>query len=257
MKLGPYEINQIYNEDSYQAIKNIPDKSIDCIYTDVPYLHQKGGIGKSDLGYRIDNIKKELESHGLNDGINYSILDDFVRVMKHVNIIIWCSKMQFKKIFNYFTDIENIRWELIFWGKKNPAPIYNNCWIKDKEMCIHFYDKHVTLNDEYNLKSTFYVSSTNKEDKENYLHPNIKPLPMVIQHIKHITHSNDIVADFFLGSGTTCVGAKELNRNYIGFEINPLYHTIAKDRLNGINKNGQMSIFTDFEQLELEKEETA
>lgn len=38
-----YELNQIYNEDSYKAIKEIPDKSIDCIYVDIPYIIQSGG----------------------------------------------------------------------------------------------------------------------------------------------------------------------------------------------------------------------
>ena len=55
-----------------------------------------------------------------------------------------------------------------------------------------------------------------------------------------------------MGSGTTAVACKELGRNFIGFEINEKYHKIAVDRLNGIKKNGQMSLFdTDFEQLSL------
>lgn len=40
MKIGKYELNNIYCEDSYKAIKEIPDKSIDCIYTDIPYRHK-------------------------------------------------------------------------------------------------------------------------------------------------------------------------------------------------------------------------
>ena len=40
--LGKYETNQIYNEDSYKAIKEIPDKSIDCIYVDIPYIKWGG-----------------------------------------------------------------------------------------------------------------------------------------------------------------------------------------------------------------------
>ena len=53
----------------------------------------------------------------------------------------------------------------------------------------------------------------------------------------------------FCGSGTTCVAAKETGRRYIGMEIDPEYHKIAVDRLNGINANGQTSIFTDFNNL--------
>lgn len=42
--------------------------------------------------------------------------------------------------------------------------------------------------------------------------------------------------DAFLGSGTTAVACKELERNFIGFEINKAYCEIAKDRLKGINQ---------------------
>ena len=54
-----------------------------------------------------------------------------------------------------------------------------------------------------------------------------------------------------MGSGTTCVAAKELGCDYLGFEIDPKYYEIAKDRLNGINTKGEMSLFdTDFDNLE-------
>ena len=49
--LGKYKLNQIYNEDCYEALKNIPDKSVDLIVTDPPYeIETNGGntnIGKS------------------------------------------------------------------------------------------------------------------------------------------------------------------------------------------------------------------
>lgn len=44
--LGNYELNKIYCEDSYEAIKKIPDKSIDLIYVDIPYLYDSGGGGE-------------------------------------------------------------------------------------------------------------------------------------------------------------------------------------------------------------------
>lgn len=43
MKIGDYETNNIYNEDCYEAIKKIPDKSIDLVYIDIPYLIESGG----------------------------------------------------------------------------------------------------------------------------------------------------------------------------------------------------------------------
>ena len=52
-----------------------------------------------------------------------------------------------------------------------------------------------------------------------------------------------LVFDPFVGSGTTCLAAKHLGLNYLGFEINEKYYNIAKDRLSGIDQNGEMNLF--------------
>ena len=64
------------------------------------------------------------------------------------------------------------------------------------------------------------------------------------------TQEGDLVLDCFMGSGTTAVACKELNRNFIGFELNPKYWQIAVDRVNGlsqkdkrIKESGIMDIF--------------
>ena len=54
-----------------------------------------------------------------------------------------------------------------------------------------------------------------------------------------------------MGSGTTAVASKELGRQYLGIEIDEKWHKIAVDRVNGINAKGQVSLFADFEKLEL------
>ena len=92
------------------------------------------------------------------------------------------------------------------------------------------------------------MSKKNKEDKDMFNHPTIKPLELVKRHILHSTQENDIVLDCFCGSGTTCLAAKETGRRYIGMEIDPEYHRIAVNRLNGILANGQQSIFTNFDE---------
>ena len=80
-------------------------------------------------------------------------------------------------------------------------------------------------------------------DKGNFEHPTIKPLEFVKNHIINSTGEGDIVLDPFCGSGTTCVAAKELGRQYIGIEIDPKYAKIAEDRLNGITASGQIGMF--------------
>jgi len=244
------EVNKIYLGDCYQLIKQIPDKSIDCIYTDVPYLFDSHGKGHSELAERMNNKNEELID--LQDGFDYSILKDFVRVMKKINIIIWVSNLQIRDILNFFMKNGATTYRILTWHKTNPSPTTNNNWLPDTEFAIHFREKGVKVNDGYDLKQTYFISPLNKDDKDNFLHPTIKPLDLVKKHILHITDKNDTILDPFLGSGTTCVAAKELSRQYIGFEINETYYKIAKDRLNGINQKGEMSLLdTDFEQLDL------
>src|SRR5690554_4495525 len=247
--LGKYKLNEIYNEDSYKAIKDIPDKSVDCIYTDIPYLIESGGGGSSDLAKRINKINY-TDILNIRNGIDYSIFEDFYRVMKKVNIFIWCSKMQLQDIINWWLGKENVNFEILVWCKSNPTPATNNVWLPDIEYCLYFREKGVSLNNGYDLKSKWYLSPINKSDKDQYDHPTIKPLELVKRHLLHTTQEGDIVFDPFLGSGTTCVAAKELGRKYLGFEINEKYYKIAKDRLDGLNQierkqidKGQITLF--------------
>lgn len=240
------KINEIQFGDAYELIKQIPDKSIDCVYTDVPYLMQSGGKGAGAFGNRIHNLIRN-DMKNIIEGFDYKLLDELIRVMKKVNIFIWCNKQQILDIANYFKDYSM---EILVWAKDNPTPFTNNVWLSDLEYCLYFREKGVKLNDGYELKSKWYQSPINKSDKDDYGHPTIKPIELVKRHIAHATNENDLVLDPFMGSGTTAVACKELNRNFIGFEINEKYHKIAIDRLNGIKKNGQTSLLdTDFDLL--------
>ena len=235
-------LNNITLGDSYKLIKQIPDKSIDLIYTDIPYLFADGGFSTSPLSQRIKKLK-EKDLKEITKGIDYSILDDFIRIMKKINCFIWCSKEQILDIMNYFAR-KGSNYEILVWCKTNPTPMTNNVFLPDVEYCLYFREKGVMLNDGYELKSKHFTSPINKTDKEKYKHPTIKPLELVKRHIAHTTQKGDIVLDCFSGSGTTCVAAKELNRQYIGIEIDPEYHKISIDRLNGILANGQISFDT-------------
>ena len=249
--IGKYELNNVYNEDSYKAIKDIPDNSIDCIYTDVPYLYKKGGKGQSQLAKRMQRRKESMEELDIISGFKTKeFLIEATRVMKKLNLFIWCSQMQFKDILNIMYDIKpKLTFDMLTWNKTNPPPLFNGKWLSDIEYCFHFKEKGTIVNNDYFVKSKYYISPINKKDKELFNHDTIKPLNLVKRHLEHTTQPKDIVADFFLGSGTTCVAAKELGRRYIGFEIDEEYYKIAKDRLNGITANGQTSMFTNFEDL--------
>lgn len=243
MTLGRFELNKVYNEDCYKAIKDIPDKSIDCIYVDIPYLFQDGGNGTSDVAKRIIKLVDELKDNDILHGIDYKIFEDFVRVLKKINCFIWCSKEQIYPILDWWMKNTDCTYQILCWCKTNPAPMCNGNWLGDIEYCLYF-NRGTKLNDGIKHKSKWFVSPINKKDKDSFGHPTIKPLPLVERHLLHTTQPNEIVADFFCGSGTTCVACRNNGRNYIGFEINEEWWKVAENRLNNIDSRGQISLFT-------------
>lgn len=245
------ELNVIYNEDCYNGIKKIPDNSIDLVYIDIPYLIDDGGCSQNPLSLRAKRLRS-VELEDIRHGIDYSILDELCRVLKHIYIYIyiWCNKNQILELLKYFVDKKNCYYEILVWCKTNPTPLTNNVMLPSVEYCLMFREKGCVLYGSYETKSKYYISSINKADKDLYEHPTIKPLEFVKNHIINSTKENDVVLDCFMGSGTTAVACKELGRNYIGFELNPKYWQIAVDRVNGITQKdkrikekGQMSIF--------------
>jgi DNA modification methylase len=110
------EVNKIHLGDSYELIKQIPDKSVDCVYIDIPYLIDSGGGGSSELAKRIVKIQHK-DIAFINKGINYKIFKELERIMKKINIFIWCSKLQLLDIMNYW-NLNNVNFELMFWGKQ-------------------------------------------------------------------------------------------------------------------------------------------
>ena len=152
--------------------------------------------------------------------------------------------------------------DLLVWHKTNPIPTCNNKYLSDLEYCVFARDPGVGLGGTYETKTKLFETACNKDDKDSYAHPTIKPLTIIETLVGNSTKSkDDIVFDPFLGSGTTAVAAKRLGRKYLGFEISEEYYQVAKDRLEGFNQKGQGSLFDlaeseeenvqDYEQLDL------
>ena len=64
-------------------------------------------------------------------------------------------------------------------------------------------------------------------------HPTQKPVAVMEWLIKHLTNENDVVLDPFMGSGSTGVACKHLNRGFIGCELEKEYFEISKHRILG------------------------
>lgn len=232
------QVNCIYNEDCLLGLKRIPDKSIDLVVIDPPYdICTKGGKkGESKLGKDMLKLESELINSNLVDGFNLKVLDELVRVMKNINIYIWCNARQIHLYTKYFVEERKCILDVIIWGKTNPMPLYNHKWLNDKEYCLYFRKGGYCDPATYDDGRTIYLSTINVKDKKLFGHPTIKPLELIRKMIRNSTKENDIVLDCFLGSGTTAVASILENRKYIGFEINKKYYDIALKRISSVNK---------------------
>ena len=110
--------------------------------------------------------------------------------------------------------------------------------IRDKE-------KGIQQSDNYGEQKSFYqvdnglrypkrIQYFNNNDTQNQLHPTQKPVSLCEYLIKTYTNEGETVLDNCMGSGTTGVACKNLNRKFIGIELDDTYYEIAKNRINGV-----------------------
>jgi site-specific DNA-methyltransferase (adenine-specific) len=101
-------------------------------------------------------------------------------------------------------------------NKGTKSATTNNAFTEDKEYT------------EYYPKNIIEISNASQINK---LHPTQKPVALMEYLIKTYTNEEETVLDFTMGSGTTGVAAKKLNRNFIGIELDPEYFAIAEKRI--------------------------
>ena len=215
---------EIHNADCLDKLKEIQDNSIDLIVTDPPYDVDTKGAGV----YGSVAQFKQIEC--MADGFKDEVLDELCRVMKKINIYLFCSQKQLLPLINYFTD-KKCNWNLLTWHKTNPIPTCNNKYLPDTEYILFFREKGVKIQGTYDTKKTYFITPTNAKDKERYQHPTCKPVEILQNFIVNSSNENDVVLDPFMGSGSTGVACINTHRNFIGIEINAKYYETAKTRL--------------------------
>jgi len=218
--------------DCLEGLKQIPDNSIDLVVTDPPYEIQTSGAGI----YKQPDKQYVKELNLMKDGFSPEILDELCRVLKKINIYLFCSQKQIIPLLDYFVKEKGCNWNLLTWHKTNPVPACNNKYLTDTEFILFFREKGVKIYGEFKTKFTYYVTPLNQKDKKLYKHPTIKPLEIAENLIINSSREGDAILDPFIGTGTTAVASKKLNRNYIGFEISKEYCIIAEKRISQIKR---------------------
>ena len=222
------EYDYIEQGDCLELMKGIPDGSVDLVVTDPPYLIETSGAGI----YKQADKQYVKELCGMKDGFSEKILDELCRIMKKINIYLFCSQKQIIPLLNYFVIKKQCNWNILTWHKSNPVPACGNKYLTDTEFILFFREKGVKIYGEFKTKFTYYVTPLNQVDKKRYGHPTVKPLEIVQNFILNSSETGNVVFDPFLGSGTTAIAAVNTGRHYIGFELDEKYFQIACRRLD-------------------------
>ena len=213
---------ELWHGDCLELMKEIPNGSIDMVLTDPPY------------GMQLKPQRKKAKFHGetIKNDDNLLWVDDFFneafRVTGKVSsAIIFCNHHCIAEFITaakkYGFEVKN----LIVWNKGhfgmggNWRPCHEMILILTKGRFVTHSKKLRTIID---FKKIHHTKS---------VHPTEKPIDL-IEHLISAPDSNPmLVLDPFMGSGTTGVACKNLNRKFIGIELDENYFNIAKKRING------------------------
>jgi DNA modification methylase len=223
--------------DCLEGMKQIPDGTIDLCVTDPPYLieTQGGGI------YTQEDKQYVKELNDIKDGFRTEILDELCRVMKRINIYLFCSQKQIIPLTDYFVTKRGCNWNLLSWHKDNPVPACGNKYLTDTEYLLFFRQKGVKLYGNFDTKRTWFNTPLNQSDKEKWGHPTIKPLGIVRTLVFNSSEEGQTVLDPFMGSGTTAIACIKERRHFIGFELNKEYYDKACKRIKA--EQAQLTLF--------------
>lgn len=248
--MGYGQTGYIKQGDCLSLLADVADESVDMVLTDLPYGKTKN---KWDKPIPLEPLWSELS-----------------RVVKKRGAVVMFSQMPFTAEL-VMSNRDMFKYEWIWTKENGtgflnshfaPLKIHENilvfsksaaCYVKDPANAMIYNPqmrtgfkpykaKHGGMSENYDVNWTHHTETeSNGErypidvikygyDKEKF-HPTQKPVELCKYLINTYTQPGDTVLDVCMGSGNTCIAAKEEGRRYIGFEINEEYFKIAQERL--------------------------
>jgi len=231
-------INKIICGDCLEVMKGMPDECVDLVMTDPPFCVDYGKRTKTlfrkqkqiNLSYLWDKI---VDLKKYRKFINDCLIEIFRIMKKNSSLYLWCGDNS----LSYFRDfMEKIGFKYkatIIWHKTNPVPQFRKVnFLSSVEFLCFSQKGNPTFNFKFQKNMHNFIESSICMGKERVgIHEAQKPLSIIRHFIEISSNKNNLIADFFLGSGTTALACKQLKRNFIGIEINPDYCKIAEERL--------------------------
>ncbi len=244
-------LNRILRGDCIEAMRSLPDASIDMIFADPPYNLQLGGDLNRPDGSHVDavtNAWDKFDSFATYDAFTREWLIEARRLLKPDGSI-WVIG-SYHNIFRVGALLQDLGfWILndIVWRKANPMPNFRGTrftnahetliWAARSEKAKYTFNYRTmkTLNDELQMRSDWVlpVCGGPERIRKNGVkaHPTQKPEALLYRVMLATTHRGDVVLDPFFGTGTTGAVAKRLGRDWIGCEREEDYIAVAEERI--------------------------
>ena len=242
-------INRLFHGDCLEVMKSIPSEHIDMIMTDPPY----GTTAcKWDSIIPLELMWKQIRRIiKLNGAIVMTSSQPFTTTLIHSNIEMFKYCWVWKK--SKASDFINCNYrpmkkheDIVVFSFSNAAPgcknrmVYNPQGVRYKRTLrnrtgsLGIGRDRDSQQGEYISKGTNYpVSILDMPNEKKTIHPTQKPVALMEYLIETYTHEGDTVLDFAMGSGTTGVACVNLDRNFVGIELDEDYFNVAKDRIEG------------------------
>ena len=221
----------LLNDNAIDVMKKMKDESVDLIVTDPPYkVTARGNAGNSG-----GMMQKKLSMQGKifkhNDIKPIEYIPEFYRILKdRSHCYIMTNHVNLQEILNVATECGFKFIKSLIWNKGNK--IMGQYYMSQFEYILFFRKGKGKKINKCGTADILDIPNkkTKGEDGKN-LHDTEKPVELMKILVENSSQENEIVLDPFLGVGATGIACRELNRNFLGIELDEHYFEIAKNRI--------------------------
>lgn len=215
--------------DCLELMKTIESGSVDLILTDPPYnIARKNNF--TTMG------RRGIDFGDWDKGFDlFSYIDEIPRLLhKDGSVVIFNAWKNIGEIAKYAESKGLVIKDMLRWEKSNPMPRNRDRrYITDYEIAVWLVNTKSkwTFNRQHEMYQRPEFRGSITTNSERVDHPTQKPLWLMEDILKIHSNENDTIMDMFMGSGSTGVACKNLNRRFIGIEKDDKYFEIAKNRI--------------------------
>lgn len=249
--------NTIHRIDAFEGLAYIPEASVDLIVTDPPYSIASRSGRTFHKGVAVSTLERFGSWDVFRHPFDYEVfmnrgISEYYRVLRPGGSLYMFTAVEDNGRFIQQAVRRGFeKRNVIAAVKKNPVPsLSRKNWRNGFESCFYVVKPPASCRQKKmggskkrtTPKYTFnFISQQECVNVFHYAlgkkatdHPTEKPLALIQRLVRVSSNPGDLVLDPFMGSGTTAVAAKMLGRAYLGFETDPRYVAMARQRLQNI-----------------------